>query len=170
LPLMPLEVKQQLVGSMSLSYFILGNYSFALYYNKECMKTFHDNPREDIQRYTYAISILIAYEMNNTRLLLNECDNAYQFFYRKKLMTPFEETLISFFRKIPRIQGRKKLREKFAELRTRLDEIRKDPILAQVFRYFNFYGWAESREMGITYMEYVQQNRKNQAQTAGTTR
>lgn len=165
---MPLEVKQQLVGSMCISYFILGNYSEALYYNKECVKTFHDNPREDIQRYVYAISILIAYEMNNTRLLLGECDNAYQFFYRKKLMTSFEETIISFFRKIPRVQGRKNRREKFTELRSRLGEIRKDPILAQVFRYFNFYGWAESREMGITYMEYVQQNRKNQPPATST--
>lgn len=169
LQLMPLEVKQQLLGSMSISHFILGNHSDALYYNRECMKTFHDNPREDIQRYTYAMSILIAYELNNIRLLLGECDNAYQFFYRKKLMTPFEETLISFFRKIPRVQGRKKLREKFTELRTRLGEIRKDPILAQVFRYFNFYGWAESREMGISYMEYVQQNRKNQPPPTGAT-
>jgi hypothetical protein len=158
---MPLEVKQQLMGSVSVSYFILGNYAEALYYNKECMKTFHDNPREDIQRYTYAIGILVAYEMNNTRLLLNECDNAYQFFYRKKIMTAFEETLISFFRKIIRVQGRKNRKEKFTELRTKLGIIRKDPIMAQVFRYFNFYGWAESREMGITYMEYVQQNRKS---------
>jgi hypothetical protein len=165
----PLEVKQQLVGSMSISHFILGNYSEALFYNRECMKTFHDNPREDIQRYTYAMSILIAYELNNARLLLSECDNAYQFFYRKKLMTSFEETLISFFRKISRVQGRKLRREKFTELRTRLGNIRKDPILAQVFRYFNFYGWAESREMGITYMEYVQQNRKNQPPPSGIT-
>lgn len=162
LPHMPLEVKQQLMGSISISHFILGRYPEAFHYNKECMKTFHDNPREDIQRYIYAMSILIAYELNNVRLLLNECDNAYQFFYRKKLMTSFEETLISFFRKISRVHGRKSRREKFAELRTRLDKIRKDPIMGQVFRYFNFYGWAESREMGITYMEYVQQTRRNQ--------
>jgi hypothetical protein len=157
---MPLEIKQLLMGSMGISYFILGQYDEAYFRTKECMKTFHDNPREDIQRYIYPMGVIIAYEMKNPRLLLNECDNAYQFFYRKKLMTPFEETFIAFFRKMARPLGRREIRERFAAFRAQLETFRQDPVMGQVFRYFNFYGWAESKEMGIAYMQYVQQNRK----------
>jgi tetratricopeptide (TPR) repeat protein len=159
----PLEMKQLLTGSMGISYFILGQYNDAFHRAKECMKTFHDHPREDIQRYIYPLCIVIAYEMKNLRLLVSECDNAYQFFYRKKMMTPFEESFISFFRKIPRVHGRKETREKFTAFREQLEIFRQDAVMGQVFRYFNFYGWAESKELGITYMEYVQQKRKNPA-------
>jgi hypothetical protein len=161
----PLEFRQLLLGSMGISYFILGRYDDAYYRTKECMKTFHDNPREDIQRYIYPMCIVIAYEMKNNRLILNECDNAYQFFHRRKMMTRFEETLIAFFRKIARPIGRKETRERFALFREELELIRKDPVMGQVFRYFNFYGWAESKEQGISYMEYVKESRRQQ-QTA----
>jgi hypothetical protein len=157
----PLEIKQLLTGSMGISYFILGKYDDAFFRAKECQKTFHDHPREDIQRYIYPLCIVIAYEMKNIRLLLNECDNAYQFFYRKKMATPFEEAFISFFRKIPRVHGRRETLEKFTAFRLQLETFRQDPVMGQVFRYFNFYGWAESKEQGITYMQYVQAQRKN---------
>lgn len=157
----PLEIRQLLMGSMGISYFILGKYNEAFFRTRECMKTFHDHPREDLQRYVYPLCIVIAYEMKNLRLLVSECDNAYQFFYRKKMMTPFEETFISFFRKMPRVHGRKETREKFTEFRQQLETFRKDPVMGQVFRYFNFYGWAESKELGISYMEYVQQQVKS---------
>ncbi len=153
----PIEMKQLLFGSLGISYFIQSNYNEAYYWIKACITTFQINPRQDIQRYIYPFTILIAYELKNKRLLHNECDIAYQFFYRKKLSTNFEILLISFFRKITRANyGRVELKEKFKELRIQLVPIKNDPVLSQAFRYFNFYGWIESKELGISYMEYVQ--------------
>jgi hypothetical protein len=104
---------------------------------------------------------LIAFEMKNIKLLVYECDNAYQFFKRKKMSSKFEIIFIAFFKKWTRTSyNRKEQKEKFAELRQALEHIKRDPILAQVFRYFNFYGWIHSKELGIGYREYVQNSNK----------
>lgn len=161
LDFIPIEIKQILLTSLSISNFIIGNYNEAYYRSKVSIHTFQLYPRLDIQRTIYCLNILIAFELKNKRLLYNECDITYQFFYRKKISSPFEEIFISFFKKLAKSNdGRMALKEKFADFRNQLEPIKKDPILAQVFRYFNFYGWVESKEQGINYMTYVQNQSK----------
>ncbi len=156
----PIEIKQLLLGSMGISHFIFDNYNESYYRTKSCLATIPQNPRQDIQRYIYPFCILIAFEMKSAKLLLYECDNAYQFFKRKKMSSKFEIIFIAFFKKWTKMNySRKEQKEKFAELRQALEHIKRDPILAQVFRYFNFYGWIHSKELGISYREYVQNNR-----------
>jgi hypothetical protein len=157
----PIEIKQLLLGSMGISHFIFDNHNEAYYRTKSCLATIPQNPRQDIQRYIYPLCILIAFEMKNIKLLVYECDNAYQFFKRKKMSSKFEIIFIAFFKKWTRTSyNRKEQKEKFAELRQALEHIKRDPILAQVFRYFNFYGWIHSKELGIGYREYVQNSNK----------
>jgi hypothetical protein len=157
----PIEIKQLLLGSMGISHFIFDNYNESYYRIKACLATIPENPRQDIQRYIYPFCILIAFEMKNIKLLIYECDNAYQFFKRKKMSSKFEIIFIAFFKKWSKMNySRKEQKEKFSELRAALEHIKRDPILAQVFRYFNFYGWIHSKELGISYREYVQNRNK----------
>jgi hypothetical protein len=157
----PIEIKQLLLCSLSIANLIINNYNEAYYRVKNCLATFQLYPKQDIQRTIYCLGIIISYELKNKRLLNHECDVAYQFFYRKKMSSKFEVILISFFRKLAKANyGRMELRAKFSILKKQLEPIKKDPILGQVFRYFNFFGWVESKEQGISYMEYVQAQTK----------
>jgi hypothetical protein len=162
---MPVEIKQLLLCSLSIANFIIGNYHESFSRIKECTTTFQVFPKQDIQRSIFSLSILVAYELKNKRLLNNECETAYQFFYRKKITSKFEVSLISFFRKMVKSNyGRLEQKEKFKQLREDLEPIKKDPIQAQVFRYFNFYGWVQSKELGLSYMDYVKNEMHKESQ------
>jgi hypothetical protein len=151
----PLDLRRNLIGSLAISFFVLGEYDDAFAYCKEAMALQHHAPQKDTRQFLYLFCILVAYEMDNYQILENEIKNAYHFFYRTLNLKAFEKGMISFLKKIMQHIDKNTRKVLFTELKILLDKFRKDPVSLQVFRYFNFDAWVESKIEGISYKAYM---------------
>ena len=85
---------------------------------------------------------------------------AYHYLYTRKKFRPFERKLILFLKKFFATSSKDKLTFLIKEFLEQLDK--ENSLDNQLnFHYFNYYGWLESKLLGMKYIDYNQQKLAN---------
>jgi hypothetical protein len=144
-----------LMCSICISYFVLEQWDDAeelLTAVKELNRTVN---REDILYFSSVFYLLILYEKQEWYQLDYAIEAAYHYLYTRKKFRPFERKLILFLKKLFATPKN----EMNILIKQFLEQLDKENALEKQlnFHYFNYYGWLESKLVGMRYMDY---NRK----------
>jgi hypothetical protein len=111
--------------------------------------------REDILYFSLLFHLLILYEQKELFRLDCAMEAAYHFLYSRKKNRPFERKLMLLLKRLPATFSRKNNKKLITRFLAQLETLKNDPETNLYFLYFNYYGWLESKIMGISYKDYV---------------
>lgn len=143
--------------SVCIPYFILEQWEKAEKLLARIKEQNHQVNREDILYFSLLFNLLILFEQKEFYRLDSALEAAYHFLYSRKKLRPFERQLMLFLKHLSTAITKKNAKELIKQFLTQLDEYRDDPNTNLYFLYFNYYGWLESKIMGISYRDYVNQ-------------
>jgi hypothetical protein len=153
--LLPAATTMKFHHALAQLYFGLGDLRRALDYNNRVLDT--PEPDRDKQNWYAArlLELIIHFELGNNDFLEYRIRSTYRWLRSHKEIHRFEEILLDFFRKLPKIDSEARLIETLGELRDRLTPLDDDPFEGNAFRYFHYLPWLESRIEGTRYAECV---------------
>ena len=157
-----LTLQQKLFFHYLISYFYFGlnQYSKALLWLNKILNDSHTNIREDIHSYSRILNLLIHFEMGNDDLLSYITKSTYRFLYKKERLFQFEDVILNFIRlKMPKVNSKDELIEKFKELKKELIKISEDPFEKQTLDFFDFISWLESKIEKKSFAEMKKRNK-----------
>lgn len=114
----------------------------------------YPNFREDIQCFARILSLMTQFELGNESLVTYQIKSTYRYLSKIEHLQPALKTILSFVRKIPRID-QKDLKKEFSKLRTTLLEIEKTQYERRPFLYLDIISWLESRINNIPVGEVI---------------
>ena len=129
---------------ISNSYFYLGNYPQAL----ESIQRIILNPsllRMDEQGHSHLLFLMIHFEMDNRDIFDYVIKITYRWFLKKEQLYDFERLILSFLKRIPKIQERWELLEEFKHLRDGLIKLKSNPHEYAAFQDFDYITWLNSK-------------------------
>ena len=144
-------------SSVCISYFVLEKWDDAEKLLMNIKEQNHQIKREDVLYFSLLFHLLILYEQGELIRLDSALQAAYQFLYSRKKPRPFERQLMLFLKRLSGTISKRTSKALIAQFLVQLDKYRNDPGTDLYFLYFNYYGWLESKIMGISYKEYVSQ-------------
>ena len=154
--------KTMLYVTIAQIYFGQENYKRALYWLNKIILLGEMKERKDIECFVRIFFLLIHFEMGSGTDFLNSLyKSTYRFLKEHGRLLKFETALMEFFREaISKGAQKKSLKEKFTELRRKLELFSKDAHEKYALDYFDFISWAESREENRTFAEIIQAKNK----------
>jgi len=150
-----------IMTSVAISYFVLNKWREADEILLECKSLSRETNREDIMLFTLVFHLLVLYEKKEWYRLDNAVEAAYHLLYSRKKLHPFEKELMLFLKRLPTARSKNSAVELIQGFLVKLDSYKNDPVKNLYFLYFNYYGWLESKVIGIPYMEYMQRKVAN---------
>jgi hypothetical protein len=144
-------------SSVCISYFILEKWDDAERLLRRIKEQNQQIKREDVLYFSLLFHLLILYEQGELIRLDSALQAAYQFLYSRKKLRPFERELMLFLKRLAGTISKRKSKILITQFLVQLDKYRNDPGTNLYFLYFNYYGWLESKIIGISYKEYVSQ-------------
>lgn len=150
------------LSSVCISYFILEQWEDAEKLLARIKEQNQQINREDVLYFSLLFHLLILYEQKEMYRLDCALETAYHFLYARKKLRPFERQLMLFLKRLSAAITKKSTKELITEFLKQLDMYRDDSHTNLYFLYFNYYGWLESKIMGISYKDYVSQKLDHQ--------
>lgn len=145
------------LSTIAISYFVLERWQEAEEVILEIKEMNRHANREDVLYLSMLFHLIILYERKQWYYLDRSADAAYHFLYSRKKLRPFEKELMLFLKKLTVLRRPKEAKEAMQQFLLKLKEYKTDPVKDLYFLYFNYFGWLESKVMGITYRSYRQQ-------------
>ncbi|XZF15855.1 hypothetical protein ACTHGU_06940 [Chitinophagaceae bacterium MMS25-I14] len=146
-----------IMSSISISYFVLEEWDEAEKVLIDCKELNREINREDILYFSLVFHLLILFEKKEWYRLDNSIEAAYHLLYSRKKLRPFEKDLMLFLKRLPTAKSKNVSVELIRGFLDKLDDYRNDPVKNIYFLYFNYYGWLESKILGIPYTAYMQE-------------
>lgn len=153
------DINRTIHFSVSISYFVLGDYEHALSFAKSAVAYITMGVRKELFSIGQLFLLLITYCMNNERLFEAQYRATYGFFYKRN-KHDFEKAVIDCLRHTFYVTD---IRERINQYKRAIEIFEKnnsDVFQQNVFTIFNFKGWLESQVLRITYRKYVEQKIK----------
>jgi hypothetical protein len=122
-----------------------GRYNEALMEYNELFQHPFMKSRIELDWYTRLISVIIHYELNDSKFLNSHLSSTYLYLYKKKKLYMVEKTLLNFIKKLPKIHSHQELIDVLSTLKTRLQKFKDEPFEKNAFRYFNFIEWIDKK-------------------------
>ena len=142
--------------NIALALFYLGKYGEALEeVNDLLMKKELDKKSPDIGAFTRILDLIIHFELDNDLLIEYTSRSAYRYLYRNKRLYKLENVLLTFFKRLSKINDASSLQSAFADLKVELVRLKKEPYESDAFRYFHFLDWVESKLEGKGFSRVV---------------
>lgn len=101
--------------------------------------------RTDIESFLRIFYLIAQYEAGNTELLPYLIQSTYRFLRKKKRLYKFESIVIGFLRRQQSLDTKEKLLKAFGKLRSEIVLLQKDQYEKNIFEFFDFISWLESR-------------------------
>jgi hypothetical protein len=155
---LPPVVYVVLYSSAHIAYFTLEDYQNAEAVIMDTININHFVQRDDTLYLTSMFHLLVLYEQRNYYRLSQVINASYAMLYNKKKLQPFEKEIMLFFKSLLNVREHKEVIKAMASFLKRLDVYKNDPLKEMYFIFFNYYGWLESKVMGIKYTDYVKRN------------
>lgn len=144
-----------LYNSVAISYFVLEQWDKAEEMLQEGKEINREVNREDVLYFALVFHLLILFEKKEWYRLDSAIESAYHLLYSRKKLRPFEKDLMLFLKRLPTARSRHTTVELITGFLKKLEQYKNDPVKNLYFLYFNYYGWLESKVMGIPYREYM---------------
>jgi hypothetical protein len=149
--------------SLGIACFVLEQYNDALYFTKRAITYFKDGTREEQVAVAQILLLLIAYNLNNSKLFDSQYKGTYTYFYKRKKKHPFETALVQcLHRTFYMTDSREKITEYQKALQV-FDQNQDDIVQKMTFSIFNYPGWLISKTQRISYRQYVERKVKTEA-------
>lgn len=112
----------------------------------------------DITCIAQMMSLVIHYEMGNAELLNYRIKSAYRFLSKKDCLQMTITHVLDFLKKAIKISSGKPNKEMFVQLMNQIEnDIKVDPMQANVLDYFNIIAWLESKIQQKPFMEILKE-------------
>ena len=144
-----------ILSSVCIAYFVLQQWEDAERLLAQIKEQNQVINREDILYFSMLFHLAILYEEKEWIRLDNALETAYHLLYSRKKLRPFENELILFLKHLNGAVNSAMANTLTRNFLTQLDKYRDSPDTKLYFLYFNYYGWLESKLMGIAYKDYV---------------
>lgn len=118
----------------------LKNYKLALKYSNIIINDTSYNQREDILSFIRLLNLVIHFELKNDLTIDYLSNSALNYLKRRQRLFKTEKEIINFIKKYTLVNndGLKKMNEKLIQLK-------QDPYEANMYRFFDFQKWVESK-------------------------
>lgn len=142
---------------ISETYFGRENYKRALYWLNKVVFLGELYQRKDIESFTRMFSLIIHYELRSEPdFMASLFRSAYRFLYKRERLYKFEVAVMNFIKQnILREPGRSEMRMQFRKLKSRLEDLGKDPYEKHALEYFDYISWLESKIENRTFAEVI---------------
>ena len=104
--------------------------------------------RGDIQCYARILRVIAYYEMGDNYLVEYQVKSIYRFLIKMDDLHAVQKEILSFIRKLPRVQT-SDLKREFKKLLDRLNRLKSDPYEQRSFLYLDIISWLESKIQGV---------------------
>lgn len=138
-------------------YFGAGAYDEALTWLNQLVDYSDNLQRQDLQSVARILQIITHYELGNAQFLEYLLRSTYRYLRQRNRMYAFEQRILKFIRKSRNIITKKALHEEFAKLKIDFEAMAKIPEESPILRYFDFISWLDSKIMGKTFAEILQE-------------
>ncbi|WP_246121202.1 hypothetical protein [Chitinophaga polysaccharea] len=135
-------------------YFGSGDNSKAIVYLNKIINLKIGNLRADIQCFARILHLIAHYELENYSLVEYLIKSVYHFISKHKDLGLVMEEIMKFLRRYI-YANPKALRNAFADLKERLEQISQDPYERRSFLYLDIISWLESKIEGIPVQEVI---------------
>ncbi len=98
----------------------------------------------DIQANARILNLMVQFELGNTELLPYILRSTYRFLLQSERLYKFENTIISFIKKLPGI-GNKEVNKWFMDMKNELILLQKNPFEKKAIDYFGILDWIETK-------------------------
>ena len=118
----------------------LKNYKLALKYSNIIINDTNYNHREDILSFIRLLNLVVHFELKNDLTIDYLSNSALNYLKRRQRLFKTEKEIINFIKKYTLVNndGLKKMNEKLIQLK-------QDPYEANMYRFFDFQKWVESK-------------------------
>jgi hypothetical protein len=137
-----------------------GRYEQALKYSNILLSHPLVSIRPDVYCYARIINLIVHYELGNDELLQYLIKSVYKFLIRRERLYKFETVILNFLRKLPGMKSNEDFIENLSLLRKEMITLYKDPQEKNVFIYFDFISWVESKIGNTTFETIVKKKLK----------
>jgi len=146
---------------MAIAYFIADDFKSCLKWLLRIMNELKSFMREDVQSMARLLFVLIHYELGNEFNLSAYAQSSARYLAKKDKLNRPEEAILSFFKreKAYVLLDRSTLLSNFKSIVDSLNTIINDPKEQQLFRYFDFVSWFESKINGTSFRSEIEKKR-----------
>ena len=160
-PAMNADLNRTVNLSLGIACFVLEQYDDALYFTKRAITYFKDGTREEHLALAQILLLLIAYNINGSKLFDAQYKTTYTYFYKRKKKHPFETALVQCLHRTFYINDNKEKIKEYQKTLDIFDQNKDDVVQQMMFSIFNYHGWLISKVQRISYREYVEKKVKN---------
>lgn len=159
-PVLNADLNRTVNLSLGIACFVLGQFDDALNFTKRAITWFREGTREEHTSVAQMLLLLIAYNMNNSRLFDNQYRSTYQYFYKRKNRHAFEKALVQCLHRSFYMTDNKKKIEEYKKALDVFEQNEKDVVQQMSVSIFNYPGWLMSRVQRIPYRSFVEKKVK----------
>lgn len=147
---------------LSVYYFVCGDYSVALKWNRKILEDLSLGIREDLHSFAKILTLLIHFEQGDTFLLEYNVTSTYRYLIKRKLLFSAEKVAIKFIRSLSGVKSKKDLTEAFIELRAKIETLSKNPTENRVLGNFDFISWLDSKIHNRSFIDMYKEKMQRQ--------
>jgi tetratricopeptide (TPR) repeat protein len=131
----------------NLMYLYLGTGEFrkALKWLNKILQFKGVDAREDIICFSKILQLIIYFELNDSEALPHVFKSTYRYLAKRKRVYKGETMILNFIRRSTQMKTKKEVIGAYTELRTNFLKLSKHPFEKNLFVYFDFVSWLESK-------------------------
>lgn len=153
------KIRRAYLGfSLSVAFFGIENYSSALKWINNILNDSELDHKEDIFCFAQLFNLIIHFELDHKQLLPYAIKNTQRYLKLRNRVYGFETVFLKYITKINKSPSQINQLDLLAEVANELNELRNDPFEKNVFNYFDFATWAQSRVEEIPYATLVKRH------------
>ncbi|TAL60058.1 MAG: hypothetical protein EPN85_08150 [Bacteroidetes bacterium] len=155
--------KAMLFQTIALSYFGDGQYKNCIHWLNRIRNEFSLSVRPDFESFLRLFYIIVHYEAGNMDLVIPLIQSFYHYLKKKEQLHKFETVIIDFLRnELPKTNpetssGQKELIQAFQKLKKEIAPLAKDMYEKNVFDFFDYVSWLDSKIENRSFAEVVRQ-------------
>ncbi|TAL60918.1 MAG: hypothetical protein EPN85_06140 [Bacteroidetes bacterium] len=154
--------KSTLFGNIAMSFFGAGNFQQCIFWLNRIRNEIPFKIRPDLESFLRLFYILAHYEAGHADILPSLILSFYRFLHKKEQLYKFESIIIDFLRnELPETGTPKALLQAFQKLKNKIAPLSKSPYEKNVFTYFDYISWLESKIENRPFAEVVRQKAKS---------
>jgi hypothetical protein len=150
--------------SIVISYFVLEDYSNALYFAQFTLHDFKANVPQEFLYVIYLFIIIVVFEMTDDVLFNSYYRSSMAFFAKFERTKQYERKIMTTLHKVFYSKNSTASKKQLAQLKEYLLENSEDPYLRLLTNTFNYPLWIQSKIDNVLYRKLVQQNVAKQLQ------
>ena len=144
-----------------------GEYRKALPWLNKILMYKEMDVREDIVCFTRILQLIVYYELNEMDVIPHVLKSTYHYLAKRKRVYQGETVILEFIRQASRIHSRSELVKGYVGLIKKFKKLEGDSFEKNLFLYFDFISWLESKLKGLKFADVMKQKANQLTRPSG---